>query len=128
MRLNLALFFFITTTVFYSCSNEQKPECLISKAKMGAILAELHLSEKKVELMNFKADTGNIVFHSVFKAQTLSKHNVDTQCFETSYSYYKEHLTDFADIYKSVVDSLSVQETIIEAKHRKSMEQKTTAE
>ena len=119
MRLSLKGIFLLITVVFFSCSQNDQPECLVSKTKMASILAELHLAEKEVELYNMKGDTTNIIFHSVFKKQALKKRNVEQKCFEESYEYYKVHLTDLSDIYKIVVDSLSLRESLIEAEHKK---------
>ena len=119
MRLSLKGIFLLFTVVFFSCATNDQPECLVSKPKMASILAELHLAEKQVELYNMKGDTTNILFHSVFKKKALQKQNIDQKCFEESYEYYKTHLTDFSDIYKIVVDSLSLRESLLEAEHKK---------
>lgn len=119
MRLSLKGIFLLFSVVFFSCSTNDQPECLVSKQKMGSILAELHLAEKEVELFNMDSDTTNIIFHSVHKKQALEKQKVDQKCFEESYEYYKIHLTELSEIYKIVVDSLSLRESLLDAEHKK---------
>ena len=119
MRLGIGSILLTILTIISSCSTNNQPECLLSKGQMAAILTDLHISEKEVEFQQFPADSVSIAFHSIYKKEALEKQHVSQECFEQSLTYYNSNVAELGEVYRLVVDSLSLRESIIEAKERK---------
>lgn len=118
MRLGIDSILLAIIAILSSCNANKQPECLLTKGQMAAILTDLHISEKEVEFQQFPADSVSIAFHSIYKKEVLEKQNVSQECFEKSFLYYNKNIEELSDIYRIVVDSLSLRESIIEAKER----------
>ncbi len=120
-------FVFILLFSAFSCNKlkgPEKPEHLISKDKMVAILIDAKFiastgSKNKLIMRSKGLDTETYIY---------KKYNIDSLQFALSNNYYAFHINEYEAIYKRVVDSLAVLEA--ELKETKSAEwkQKTKRE
>lgn len=90
---------------------EKKPKNILDKDIMVKLLVEIHISESKCGQSYLRGDTSKVLYGrletDIFKNMKVSK-----KSYDTSYSYYAKHLTEFEDIYARVVDSLSLREQL----------------
>ena len=90
------------------CNQNGNEAKVLSKVKMSELLKELHLAEEKVNMLAIKKDSQKVIY-KYFKDQIFEAHCVREQDFDSSFSYYSFIDNEgFANIYKSIVDSLVV--------------------
>jgi hypothetical protein len=111
--------------VLLSCSKVNKPpkpENLISKDKMVAILVDL-------TIFNSAKGTNKIVIEKngiTIQNYIYERHKVDSVQFKKSSDYYTYDVKAYTDIYKRVEDSLSkLKDKYIEEKENKIEEKQT---
>ena len=110
MRLIFALL--ITLAVISCSSNEQKPPVdLLPKAKMVALLIDMHIAEGRAFAMDVSQDSSTVL-SAIFGAEALQKHNTTEQVFFSSYSYYLTREEEMFRIYQAVLDSLNFRQKI----------------
>lgn len=86
-----------------------QPEDLLPKAKVVAVLAQLHLLETRVESSRLTPDSARALYQAQQK-EILWKEEVSDSAFHRSYRYYGIHGRDMDEIYGAVIDSLSALE------------------
>ena len=86
-----------------------KPADLVAREKMISLLADLHVLEARVESSRLQADSARSLYLSQQKA-LLRKSQVTDSAFQRSYRYYGIHGKDLDEIYKAVIDTLSLRE------------------
>ena len=86
-----------------------QPEDLLPKAKVVAVLAQLHLLEARVENSRLTPDSARALYQAQHK-QIMWKEEVSDSAFNRSYRYYGIHGKDLDEIYGAVIDSLSAVE------------------
>ncbi|WPP53347.1 DUF4296 domain-containing protein [Catalinimonas niigatensis] len=93
------------------CRQEEappKPKGLISENKMISFLIDLHIAEAKVGYIKVKdRDSLEIIFRN-YEQSLFEKHNISDSAYYKSYEYYLADMEKMHEIYTSVVDSLSV--------------------
>lgn len=107
---------FITSTLLaasigvalISCG-EKKPEGVLSRAEMVAIMEDIYLSEEKVNHLALKRDSAKIVFEAM-KDKVFEHAAVSDSAFKRSFDYYMEHPQEMELIYTALVDSLQLLE------------------
>ncbi|WP_282123211.1 DUF4296 domain-containing protein [Algibacter mikhailovii] len=98
------LFFFILITIS-SCNRfrgPDKPENLISKDKMAAILIDSKFLTSGNNTTRKAIRDSNVNV----KTYVYLKHNIDSLQFAMSNSYYAFHLDEYEEIYNLAIDSL----------------------
>ncbi len=96
-----------------SCTSEDKtiPAGLLSKDKMSSILSDIHVVESAVSSKELPRDTSVFLYRTLEK-QIFAKHGVSKKDFLSSYKWYASNLGEYKDLYKSVVDSLSLRSSV----------------
>ncbi len=90
----------------------KKPDQLLSKDQMVSFLVDLHLAEAKISYAGIgKADSTERMFRN-YEAYLFKKHHITDSVYYQSYEYYLAQMDQLDEIYASVVDSLSVLDTI----------------
>ncbi|MDQ1087832.1 MULTISPECIES: DUF4296 domain-containing protein [unclassified Siphonobacter] len=94
-----------------ACSNAPSPpENLIPQDKMVQILKDVHLAEQRIIRLRLGSQDSSMVAFQVLEKDILKKYQADTGTYRASYRYYIAQPDKFKDIYKAVVDSLTVLE------------------
>lgn len=81
---------------------------------MVRILADIHVTEALIETNVVYPDTAQMVFNRE-KAAILEKYGVTQEEFKTTYDYYLNNLQAMDALYETVVDTLSVRESQVQA-------------
>lgn len=112
------VFAIIFSFMLLACNNDemvefvQKPAQLLTKDQMVAFLVDLHLAEAKISYAGVgRADSTEQMFRN-YEAYLFEKHNITDSVYYQSYEYYLAHMEQLDEIYASVVDSLSVLNTM----------------
>ncbi|QNP51129.1 DUF4296 domain-containing protein [Hymenobacter qilianensis] len=103
---------------FTQCQRPEEPlapQPLLPKAKMVAMLIDVHLNESRVDAAALPPDSARAAFNLLHR-QLLTRYNVTDTIFQRSYRYYAIHDKDLDDIYGAVIDSLSAREAKLGAK------------
>lgn len=93
-----------------------KPDSLLPKEKMIAILIDYHLAE--AQCLDITGDQSVIEF--VKKEQAImEKHDIDSVHFRKSYEYYLQSLYEGQEIYNAVVDSFDIRNKALDTLNNK---------
>lgn len=82
-----------------------KPDHLVSKKKMIAMLVDVHLAEATFNHMQFDSIVRNSSSAN-FYYSVLEKYHVPDTVFEKSYVYYASDPKNFEKMYREVVNKL----------------------
>ncbi|WP_142784204.1 DUF4296 domain-containing protein [Changchengzhania lutea] len=119
-RFSTYLMIALLTTACYQFKEPKKPEDLISKSKMVAVLIDIKLigsingvnkrviDQKGIDLMEY----------------VFEKHQIDSLQFAKSNDYYAYYVKDYEAIYERVKDSLDVLHTFYKDADLKEMAEK----
>ena len=83
-----------------------KPDDLIPADKMADILTEVHLAESQVGRYSLRSSDSSTMLFNRLNDRILTKFEVDTSAYRTSYIYYSSHPDQFEAIYKDVTREL----------------------
>ncbi|GJM27797.1 MAG: hypothetical protein DHS20C17_04320 [Cyclobacteriaceae bacterium] len=97
-----------------ACSDDviEKPENLMTKGQMTAFLIDSHLIEGNLQTIKIDQDSLEKIFYTLEK-DLYKKHKIDSEQFMLSYHYYLHQTNELSEIYDAVIDSLSLQEKMI---------------
>ncbi|WP_345073596.1 DUF4296 domain-containing protein [Hymenobacter fastidiosus] len=87
----------------------QPPQPLLPKEKLAGLLAEMHLTESRVEATALPPDSARALYIQLHK-NILWRHDVTDSLFVRSYRYYSIHDKDLDEIYAAVIDSLAIRQ------------------
>lgn len=122
----LGLVFIVLFSAF-ACSKlkgPEKPENLISKDKMVAILIDAKfISSASSKNKLIMRDSGLNVETYIYE-----KYNIDSLQFALSNSYYAFYIEDYADIYTRITDSLEVLQAELKEIESEEWKEKTKKE
>ena len=123
-RFTLSICIILLVTACNRFNGPKKPENLISKEKIIAVLIDAKLVAS-VSSVNKKIvkDKGVNVDTYVF-----TKHGIDSLQFALSNNYYTFHLKDYEEIYNKVEDSLNALKTKYKDLEAKEWKEKTKRE
>ncbi len=121
MRLGISGFFSTLFLILSACSSSNKPDCLIPKSELSGILADLHVSEKRLDYSGLPHDSAYAVYHGLYKKNILDSADFTVECFEASMKYYIANPEEIEEVYKMVVDTLVKRNTRLD-----SLEKQTT--
>ena len=89
-------------------SCEDKPrEDYINKKHMVQILLDLHISEEIISELPYEKDTLKTLF-AIKEQEIFKKYKVTDEIYRSSYSHYFFNPGELDDIYRVVIDSLSL--------------------
>lgn len=107
-----AIFIFVILVLaFVSCEESvvPKPEALIKEKKMIEMLADIHLAE--ATFTRFRYDSAMVHSTSAnFYYSILDKYQIQDSVFEQSFVYYASTPKSFEEMYRKVMNKLSVLE------------------
>ena len=105
--------FFLTFIFSVSACNSsselvEKPDDLLSQPQMVSFLIDMHLLEAKMSYIGTRdSDSLNLLFNN-YEHHLMEKHGIDETTYQQSYTYYLDHMGQLKEIYDTVVDSISV--------------------
>ncbi len=105
----------------WSCTpskDVEPPENLLPKEKMVLVLKDIVNLESKIKVMKFPKDTASQVYE-VLEEEIWKSHNIKEEDFKTSHQYYLVEMEEYEGIFKSLVDSLGLQQSKMEAERSK---------
>lgn len=101
MRLYLYIFISLSL-MFFSCQHPlEKPDHLLSKKDMIAILSDIYLYKQTPTNLPLDQETAFDTYVSIFKA-----HHTTKEIFQNSYIYYYTDVNALQHIYDKVIDNL----------------------
>ena len=89
-----------------------RPEGVLSKRKMQAVLYDLHKTEGMMQAMGY--NYGHEYETTVYFQSTLAKHHVTQAQFDSSLVWYTDHPLLFNRVYPKVVDRLKSEQEMYE--------------
>ena len=108
------IFLVLMVILLFGCKGEEKiPDHLLSKEQMISMLIRLHLLEGEVNQLKIRRDSANIVF-KYFENRLFENKNIQDSLYLETWAYYAEHPKVMEEIYAAVLDSLSLQERLLE--------------
>lgn len=100
----------ILMLVALSCSSENisenKPETMISKEKMAAVLADIHIAEAGVNRQMLTSDSTTKLFQ-MFYGIISKKHDINFKDFLENYEYYLSKPVLMDSIYNKAIEILN---------------------
>ena len=94
-----------------SCSGDGKPDDLLDHESMVSYLIDLHVAEAEITNLRVELDSASYLF-SILEEDLLVKHEITEAGFIDSYNYYLQHPDELQLIYTTVVDSLSLRQSL----------------
>ncbi|MBO4622204.1 MAG: DUF4296 domain-containing protein [Paludibacteraceae bacterium] len=90
-----------------------RPEGVLSKRKMQAVLYDLHKTEGLMQAVGY--GYGRDYETSVYYQSTLAKHHVTQAQFDSSLVWYTDHPLLFNRVYPKVLDRIKAEQEMYEA-------------
>ena len=107
MRLiKIKYFLFLTFFIIMSCDDKPR-EDHINKKLMVQILLALLISEEIISELPYEKDTLKTLF-AIKEQEIFKKYKVTEELYRSSYSHYFFNPGELDDIYRVVIDSLSL--------------------
>ena len=107
MRLiKIKYFLFLTFFIIMSCDDKPR-EDYINKKLMVQILLDLHISEEVISELPYEKDTLKTLF-AIKEQEIFKNYKVTEELYRSSYSHYFFNPGELDDIYRVVIDSLSL--------------------
>jgi len=101
--------FFLLLTILFSCQKEKRPEGIMSREEMAAVMVDIYLAEARLNGSLMVRDSARRVFRP-FEDKLLTQKGVNDSILKKSYMYYLDHSSELEKIYDSVIDTLSLRE------------------
>jgi hypothetical protein len=114
-----AFILFISMLISASCSSilNPKPSGTLSEKQMTDILVDIHLTEASMSIANDSISRLHDTTQMRIRfAQVFEKHNTDPDDFNTSLTYYLEHIEELDKIYVGVINRLTELEATLQPK------------
>lgn len=109
------LFAFIAVLVLAACNST--PRGVLNEEDMASLLIDIHKGEAYIELN--PADFYSDSLKKSLKQSIFLKHNVTQAQFDTSLVWYAHNLDKYQEVYTTVIDELSAEDSRIRAEaHR----------
>lgn len=92
------------------CGNEEKkPEGLLNKQEMVALMVEVYLAEAKISVNNISRDSAAKLF-GPFEESILAERGMVDSTLKANYSYYLQKPVELESILDAVIDTLNLRE------------------
>lgn len=112
MKFHRYLLILIPFLLFGCKKGEEIPEHIMTQEAMSNILMDIHIAHAKVQtLKGINQDSAKILFR-YYELDLFQKHNVAESIYYQSYNYYLDHPDLMLEVYTSLVDSLSLKESL----------------
>lgn len=105
--------------LFASCNSilNSKPSGTLSEKQMTDILVDIQLTEASMTVANDSLTRLNdTTLMRIRFARVFEKHNIDPDDFNTSLTYYLEHIEELDKIYVGVISRLTELEATLQPK------------
>lgn len=90
-----------------SCNDNAKPPAnVIDEKTMSKILADIHLTESKVNRLTFQAYDSTRVAYTELERRIMAKYKVDTNRYRESYKFYVSDPERMVKVYDDVLNIL----------------------
>lgn len=94
-------------SALFSCIPETKvPEGVLDTETMAKILADIHLTEAKVNRLTFQDYDSTRVAYLELERRIMAKYKVDTTRYKTSYRFYVQNPQMMVKIYDETLNIL----------------------
>jgi hypothetical protein len=99
----------LVLSLFFGCSKKQVevPEDVIPRDTMIVVLAEIHLAEASIQVLNVEVKDSLRAVSFGFYHHIFSKHKITQELFKKSFDYYRSEPTYFHAMYDEVITHLS---------------------
>lgn len=97
-------------------SKEPIPEDILKADRMTPVMVDLMYYQEMLRMQAMEKDSASAVYQQVLKPEVLKKHGVTSEDFERSYEFYLSDVEHFDEMWRSVVDTLSLRNQIVEAR------------
>ena len=96
-------------SLFFGCSKKQVevPADVIPRDTMIVVLAEIHLAEASIQVLNVEVKDSLKAVSFGFYNYIFSKHNITQELFKKSFDYYRSEPAYFHAMYDEVITHLS---------------------
>ncbi|MBK7681287.1 MAG: DUF4296 domain-containing protein [Bacteroidia bacterium] len=96
-------------SLFFGCSKKQVevPADVIPRDTMIVVLAEIHLAEASIQVLNVEVKDSLKAVSFGFYNYIFSKHNITQELFKKSFDYYRSEPAYFHAMYDEVITRLS---------------------
>jgi hypothetical protein len=96
-----------------SCSKYDKlPDDYLDKQEMVGFLIDLHLLQSQIQNLRLPNDSAEFTF-LVLERELFDEYGYHDSLFYDSYSWYLNHPDQMFEIYTAVVDSLTLQQSLV---------------
>ncbi len=96
-------------SVLIGCSKKEVevPDDVISRDSMIVILAEIHLAEATIQVLNVDLNDSTKIASFGLYRHIFSKHKITQELFKKSFDFYKSEPAYFHTMYDEVITNLS---------------------
>jgi hypothetical protein len=105
----LAGFFILLITLSNCQPSNKRPSNVLSEEEMVTVLAEVYITEEKVNVLALPPDSAEYVFRQL-KSRVFRNLNVTDSVFQESLDFYMTEPKRMEKIYATLVDSLQLRE------------------
>lgn len=97
-----------------SCSSDKRPDDVLSEAQMSSFLLDIYKAESGLAELRLNRDTTIAIFKE-YESFLYEKHQVETEVYMKSLTYYYDHPDQLELVYDIIIDSLTLRESKIKA-------------
>jgi len=95
--------------VLAACSQERRPEAILSEPQMVHALMEIHLAERKISALGVRHDSTRQLFERA-APMIFEQAGIEEAQFKKSFAYYQARPKELEAIYSILIDSLNLRE------------------
>lgn len=92
-----------------SCTSEKKPNDVLSKAQLSALLVDIYVSEARVDAIPGLKDS-TIRYFLPREQKLLKEKGISDSVLRKTYAYYLQHPKELELVYDAVIDTLTLHE------------------
>lgn len=100
-------------------SKEPIPEDILKADRMTPVMVDLMYYQEMLRMQAMEKDSAKAVFQEVLKPEVLKKHGISSDEFDRSYNFYLSDVEHFDEMWRSVVDTLSLRNQLAEAREKR---------
>ena len=98
-----------------SCTEkDQLPDGYLTDKEMVEFLIDLHITQSKVQNLRLSNDSAELLF-MILEKDLLEQYEIKDTLFYNSYSWYLDRPEMMHNIYTSVVDTLTLRQSLLRA-------------
>lgn len=113
------VFLLAVLLLVFSCkSDEEFPEGILTEREMVDLLIDIRIIEGKVSVLSVGRDSSRLLYKKL-EREVFEKHKMDSLVYRKSYQYYMIHPELYLGVNNIVLDSLKIQQDLIEPNEAK---------